>query len=1168
MLHLTAADRVQPLAGALADVLTVPLADPMRSEWVGVPTGGMQRWLELELARSLGASTPGRGDGVAANIGFHYPGALRQAVLAAGRDGAGDDDPWLVRHLVWSVLEVLHEGRRDARLGPLAELPDGATWFGRARRIADLLDRYAVRRPELLARWNAGRDVDAAGNPLADHDRWQPYLFRLVRERIGAPSPPERLPALLDELRSGTLVPELPSRVALFGVTTLPGGRPFLELVGALSEHRDIHLMLLDPSLTARREVEAAVQARPASPGMLRADDTTLDTLAHPLLRSWGRPARERAVLLATAAPGETRTLVTDDPPPASLLARLQHDLRADATPAGDFALDRTDRSVQLHSCHGLARQVEVLRDAILHLLADDPTLREEDIVVLSPAIEEFAPWIDAAFGAAVEARGSNAPALPRLSYRIGDRDLRDAHPLLAALESLLELVAGRFTASAVLEFVSLPPVRTRFDLDDEAIALVGRWVAETNVRWGVDGQHREAWGVPASFTANSWRAALDRLLLGVAVTDDEAALGPGGIAPLGVEGGEITVAGRLADILARLGALAGELARPRDAAAWCAALLDAAQQLLGIRPSQQWELDRLHRVLADVQDDARVGGSTATVELDLADIRHLLRERLVGAPRRPEFFRGGITFTSLTPLRWLPFRVVCLLGLDERAMTTRAPDGDDLAVQAPRVGDRDARAELRQMLLEAVLAAGDHLVITRTGHNEVTNQDVPEAVAVAELRDTIAATLAGDGRARYADQIETVHPRQPFDEDNFRPGTRADGPWSFDPTALEGARARVRRTAVATPFVSDPLPARDTESVVTLAELHAFVNHPVKAFLRGRLGVTLPREDVAVVDHLPTVLEGLDTWTVATRLLDARVDGAGTDEWAQRERALGTLPAGGLGDKKLVEITEQVDELLAVAAAMGVEARAAAPQTIDVCLPDGTRVVGEVGRRGGERHPGPARLTFSKAAPKQHLAAWLDLIALVAHDPDPDWRSVVVRRADTGGPRAKPDPLELVPRGRGADDRRARAISALAVVVDLWRRGQCEPLPLFSKLSRKLYDREAGPGDWTQTGWYSEAIDDEHLVAFGELDFDELTSVPARDDDPAGPASGRAQRFADHLWGAVDASTCTAAEAEAEIAAGAEPRLDIAAVPQPSTDDEAGEADDDATASVPESVP
>ena len=253
---------MEPLAAVLAEVLASPLDDPMSPEWVAVPTAGMRRWLALELARSLGASAPGVGDGIAANIEFTFPGALRQAVLA-GQSAKGVADPWQVDCLVWVVLEVLRSSAGDERLGPLTVLPAGATWFGRARRLADLFDRYAVRRPELVLAWSAGHDVDPTGRPLAAHDSWQPHLWRLVRAVVAVPSPPERMPGLLDKLRTGELTVALPSRLAVFGVTTLPSGAPFIELIEALSPRRDLHLLLLDPSRTATARVRKATTSRP-----------------------------------------------------------------------------------------------------------------------------------------------------------------------------------------------------------------------------------------------------------------------------------------------------------------------------------------------------------------------------------------------------------------------------------------------------------------------------------------------------------------------------------------------------------------------------------------------------------------------------------------------------------------------------------------------------------------------------------------------------------------------------------------------------------------------------------------------------------------------------------------------------------------------------------------
>src|ERR1019366_7110391 len=322
----------------------------MTPDWVAVPSMGMRRWLALELARSLGASTPGSGDGIAANIEFAFPGTLRQTVLDAGRD-AETPDPWQVDQLVWAVLDVLHAGRSNDRLGPLRTLPAGATWYGRARRLADLFDRYAVRRPGLVQQWRDGNDVDALGRHLGDHDSWQPHLWRLVRERIGQPSPVERLPGLLDGLRTGTLALDLPDRLAVFGVTTLPNGAPFVELAQPIAAQRDVHIFLLDPSPTTASRVRTATLAAPDfSP--LRTDDHSDDGVHHPLLRSWGRPYRERAMLLAGAESRgvpEPRSIETAQPTGGSpsLLACIQSDLRSDAAPAGDFDLDPDDHSIQ-----------------------------------------------------------------------------------------------------------------------------------------------------------------------------------------------------------------------------------------------------------------------------------------------------------------------------------------------------------------------------------------------------------------------------------------------------------------------------------------------------------------------------------------------------------------------------------------------------------------------------------------------------------------------------------------------------------------------------------------------------------------------------------------------------------------------------------------------------
>ena len=74
-------------------------------------------------------------------------------------------------------------------------------------------------------------------------------------------------------------------------------------------------------------------------------------------------------------------------------------------------------------------------------------------------------------------------------------------------------------------------------------------------------------------------------------------------------------------------------------------------------------------------------------------------------------------------PMRSVPHRVVCLLGLDDGAFPAQGPrDGDDLMLADPHVGERDPRSEDRQLLLDALLAATERLIVTYTGNDERTN--------------------------------------------------------------------------------------------------------------------------------------------------------------------------------------------------------------------------------------------------------------------------------------------------------------------------------------------------------------------------------------------------------------------------------------------------------------
>ena len=225
---------------------------------------------------------------------------------------------------------------------------------------------------------------------------------------------------------------------------------------------------------------------------------------------------------------------------PDTLLRRIQDDVRADRLPVGDGGfgaetdprplLADGDDSIRIHSCHGRSRQVEVLRDAILHELEADPELELRDVIIMCPDIENFAPLIEATFGARDRVDGPQ-DTTGQLEIRLADRSLRRTNPLMGVLAEVLDLAGARMTATQVIDLAGREPVRRRFRFSDDDLTRLEEWVREAHVRWGFDAEHREAFRL-GGIGANTWRSGLDRILLGVAMADERERLFEG-TAPL-----------------------------------------------------------------------------------------------------------------------------------------------------------------------------------------------------------------------------------------------------------------------------------------------------------------------------------------------------------------------------------------------------------------------------------------------------------------------------------------------------------------------------------------------------------------------------------------------------------------------------------------------------------
>ncbi len=1174
MLHIHRAERADGLADALAALCARPLDDAFTAEVVAVPTRGMERWLTQRMSAVLGAS-PGGSDGICAGVRFPSPHAL---VSDAAASASGIDplrDPWQPERAAWPLLEIVEESIGEPWLATLA------AYLGRSaghddplrharrlsvvRHLARLFDRYALHRPQMLESWAAGRDTDAAGGPLPDAAVWQAELWRRLRARIALPGPAERRRLACQRLAQDGCLADLPDRFSLFGLTRLPVGH--LQILRALAQQRDVHLFLLHPSAALWDKISQAAAIAPAPPdtsngrratgaaALRRVQDRTAALAANQLLASWGRDSREIQLVLGAGTDGEPVANTHHGTVPAqrTLLGRIQDDVRSDrAAPGAPLPgqrdmrppLDPRDRSIEVHSCHGRARQVEVIRDAILHALAEDESLEPRDVIVMCPDIETFAPLIQATFGAGESSLpGSDRtdppdplsqPAPPDqpdppdqpihqpahpidLRVRLADRSLRQTNPVLSVVSELLELAQQRLTASQVLDLADRAPVRRRFALDDDDLARLQGWIAQAGIRWGLDADRRGAFKLER-VASGTWQAGLERLLLGVAMTEDGQRLFAGVLPLDDVDSRSIDLAGRLAELIERLGDAVDSLVAPKPLAQWAVAIAEAADSLTATAPRDGWQRAELQRILDEIVAEADQDGHTV---LAPAEVRAYLFERLQGRPTRANFRTGHLTVCTLMPMRSVPHRVVCLLGLDDAAFPRKAPrDGDDLMLGEPQIGERDPRSEDRQLLLDALLAATERLIVTYTGNDERTNTPRPPAVPLGELLDAIDATVRCE-HARARDQVLIRHPLQPFDPRNFDDGALVPGrTWSFDPVTLAGARALTGSRTAPPPFLAHALPPR-TERVIELADLVRFVEHPVRAFLRQRLGISLRGGADEIEDGMAVELDPLERWGVGQRLLEALLTGVDGTTAIKAEIARGTLPPEMLGKPVIDAVYPIAEAIVAQATALAPAGLTGEPLDVRVALEDGRLLNGTVSGVSGDVL---LATTYSRVAAKHRLAAWVRLLAVAATHPQRELSAATVGRADSGnGVRvARVRPL-------GDDPRQRREVAALhlAMVIDLYDRGMREPLPIFCDTSAAyaaaavagLDAVEAAGREWT-TDWNFDREDREleHLLVLGgQTGLAELLEIEPRPDEAgqgwAPTESGRLGRLARRLW-------------------------------------------------------
>ncbi len=1087
-MRLHQSNRLETLAGALADLMRGGPLDPFEPERIVVAHPTIERWLVLELARALG---------IAANVRFEQPAEFVWSVMRGVVPGLSRERPYAPARLRWRIFDHLPAlaqepwGRPVHRYLAAGGPPEAAAGGARRRfeladRLARVFDRYLLYRPDWIREWEGGaaaRTPEGGGAP-----RWQAELWRRLAgagaDSATVPDAGRHWVAVIDAFRAALDAgaprpPGWPRRASFFAVPPLSPS--YLELLAAIAGHGiELHLFLLNPcreywgDIDSQREIDR--KAEDADP------DQRYLTEGNELLAAWGRAGRDVFDSLVEVADAASASVERFVEPSAGggRLAAVQRDildlrLAADAARASEARGTDDGRedeagggTLQIHVCHSALREAEVLHDRLLGLFDAHPDLEPADVLVLTPEIGTYGPAIEAVFAAA-----------GRIPFGVAHAHGAHSRTLQAYLD-LLALSRSRLGAEAVLAPLEAPAVGARFGVEEADLPAIRAWLREAGIRWGADEAHRREEGLPET-AEHTWRQGLRRLVLGYAMAEADELFA--GTVPCPVPAGaEAELLGRFLTYAEAVCGLRRRLAGERRPGDWTKALyrelgrffaggggapVPAVRGVAGAARAREFagEVDAVRDLVREFGREASYGESP----VPFAVVLDVLRESAGADARGRARLADGVTVASLAPGCVFPAEVVCVVGMNDGAFprTAPAPSFDRVASGPSRRGDRDPRREDRFAFLEALLAARRCFLVTYTGRSLRDDAPVPPSVVVDELEDYLLRRFPD----RDAPPVKTRHPLQPFSPRYFS----ASGQASEDaPPPEGGADAPARRglfsysegmrraAAVMTGGGEDgETPARlaggaaqapaapagpgdDPARRVDLARLIAFSANPVRFFLRERAGARLEVDDVALDEDEPFELDSLHRYHLRTglweRMRSGRQDAARTEAIL---RGSGQLPQAEVGRVFHERALEEVE---------GLRARLdpyqavldTAPRALDFEL-DGLRVVGAV------EHVGPEEMVWwriGKLRPQDRIAVRLRQLAWAAAGNEP-LRAVAVSRSGRGdGWTSTPFPPP------------ERACEELAAWLRAWRRGLAAPLPLFPATSLEYAKAIAGFAD------------------------------------------------------------------------------------------------------------
>ncbi len=879
-------NRLETLVEQLALELRIPLSSPLEEDLIIVQSQGMARWVSMELARI---------NRICANCFFPFPNAFLNHLCKKLLPGVSESPVFDAHALAFRIMAILPECLRKPEFSTLrsylSDDQEGVKLFQLSSKIADLFDQYLVFRPGMILDWEQGKA------PADFNQHWQAVLWRAVSTPVESMHRARLREMLLERLSIDDVdVPSLPKRVSAFGISHLPLFH--LQILAAVSGHVQVDLFLMNPCREYWGEIVTNRDIRRIRQHYVTRDVETPDLhldKGNRILATMGTLGRDFITMISEIDCEQIEMF--EAPQRQTMLSTIQADildLLEPATPLDPEIENRDgsaegspkasqsftgDSSIVIHACHSPMREIEVLYDSILSMLEADPGLMPRDILVMIPNIETYAPFIYAVFDTVARDR-------MRIPFSVADRSLTKESRVMEVFMAILELTESRMEAGRVLYLLEYSAIREKFGLTEADLFRVEGWVKDVNIRWGRDAASRSRLGLPA-IDENTWRAGIQRLLLGLTMTGNDRNLFSGILPFDNMEGEDSLLLGRFLDFLACLFQVCTALEQPKTMSQWAATFIATMNQMFSAGEPFERDLQTLRTIIDRMVENARV--SEFEDRLDIEVVKTCLRNSIEGNLFGSGFISGGVTFCAMLPMRSIPFKTICLVGLstDEFPRDTRKLSFD-LMTGHPMKGDRSTRDDDKYLFLEALISARETLYLSYIGQSVQDNSRIVPSVLVSELIDYIH-----DRFGVVPDDLVKYHPLQAFSPLYFQ----EESPFFSYSQENYAAVGQQKAGGLTHGFVAGSLGAPPDEwRQLDVEALGHFFKNPARYLLQKRLGIIFEELVVLPDDRENFRLEGLDRYLVEQELFRLQAQGVELDDLKPTLDARGILPHAEIG--------------------------------------------------------------------------------------------------------------------------------------------------------------------------------------------------------------------------------------------------------------------------------